>query len=398
MNKKVISTLAATALLASLAPMASAAPAAPVAPAEVKAAKVQTAAATDRILVRFKDKSKADAVASKHGAKADRTLGNGKSEWKVVKVPNGKAAEFLAKFQADSEVAEAELDHILTALVTPNDPSYGSQWQYPNVQGPQAWDITQGSTSRTVAIIDTGVDLQHPDLASKIVAGYDFVNNDTNADDDQGHGTHCAGIAAALSNNATNVAGMDWNARIMPVKVLSASGSGYTSDIIDGVYWAVDNGAHVLSMSLGGGSKNASFQAAIDYAWNNGRVVVAAAGNNGTSTRVYPGAYNNVISVAATTSSNVKASFSSYGTWVDVAAPGSSILSTKNGGGTTTMSGTSMATPLVAGLVSLTWSKNLSYSNVTVRDRIFNTTDAISGTGKQWIYGKVNAYKAVNGF
>jgi len=391
---KVVGTLAAFAVVATLAPMS--ASAASVDKAAVKAT-AEASYATDRVLVKVKAGKDAKAVAEKHAGKLEKALGNGKSEWKLVKVKN--ADEAKAKFSVDADVEAVEFDYIRHTMATPNDPSYASQYHLPKIQANLAWDITKGTTARTIAIIDTGIDLQHTDLSGKIVAGYDFVNYDTNADDDQGHGTHCAGIAAASTNNALNVAGVDWYAKLMPVKVLDAAGSGYDSDIIDGIYYAADNGAHVLSMSLGGGGYSQASQDAINYAYNTkGRIIVAAAGNENTSAKSYPAAYANVISVASTTSTDARSSFSNYGTWVDVAAPGSSILATRNGGGTTTMSGTSMATPVVAGLASLAWSKNTAYSNTTVVNRIFNTTDRITGTGTYWYYGRVNAYKAVNGF
>jgi thermitase len=398
-NKKGwLGAVAAAAVLATLVPTSAMAAAVPSDKAAISVDKVAKHA-TNRVLVKVKAGKDAKAIASKHGVSAVKDLAAGKSEWKVLNVPAGKADEFLDKLNADPDVELAQPDYVRTIDATPNDPSYGSQWHLPNVQAPQAWDITKGSTSRTIAIVDTGVDLNHADLqGGKLVAGYDFVNGDSVPQDDHGHGTHCAGIAAANTNNATNVAGLDWNAKIMPLKVLDAGGSGYDSDIIDAIYYAADHGANVISMSLGGGTNNPAFQSAIDYAWGKGLIIVAAAGNSNTSVKSYPAAYNNVIAVASTTSANVRSSFSNYGSWVDVAAPGSSILSLKLGGGTTTMSGTSMATPLVAGLATLAWSKNLGYTNTAVRDRIFNTCDVISGTGTYWTYGKVNAYRAVNGF
>lgn len=393
-NKKLVGTLAAFGVLASLVPGVASAQVneqsatAAVAPA----AKVQ---ATDHILVKTKAGKNHAAVASKHGLSEGKDLGG---DWKVVNVPAGHVDEYIAKLKNDADVAAVEEDAIYTIDQTPNDPSYSSQWHLPKIQAPQAWDITTGSTSRTIAIIDTGVDLNHSDLSGKIVAGYNFVSGTTNAMDDHGHGTHCAGIAAAKSNNGVNTAGVDWNAKIMPVKVLNSAGSGYDSDITAGIRWAADHGANVISMSLGGASFSQAQQDAINYAWGKGVLIVAAAGNSNTTTKSYPAAYSNVIAVASTTETDARSSFSNYGSWVHVAAPGSNILSLKLGGGTTTMSGTSMATPVVAGLASLAWSKNLSYSNASVRDRIFSTADAISGTGTYWTKGRVNAYKAVNGF
>lgn len=395
MFNKMVKTVAAFAVLATLAPAG--ASAAVVADNTVAKAEVTKAHATDRVLVKFNKGADANAVATAKGATVGKALGQ--SDWKIVNVPAGKASEFLAKFKADANVETAELDYVMQMNLTPNDPSYGSQYHLPKIQANLAWDITTGSTSRTIAIVDTGVDLDHPDLAAKIVAGYDYVNTDTVADDDHGHGTHCAGIATAISNNGNQVTGVDFNAKIMPVKVLNRQGSGYTSNIISGVYFAADNGAHVISMSLGGGAAQTAFQDAINYAHNKGAIVVAAAGNSNVSTPSYPAAYNNVISVASTDANDLKSSFSNYGpSWVDIAAPGSSILATAKGGGTTTMSGTSMATPVVAGVLSLTWSKNLTASNSTVINRVLSTADAITGTGTYWSNGRVNAYKAVNGF
>jgi len=394
MFNKMIKTVAAFAVLATLAPAG--ASAAVVTDNTVAKTEVTKAHATDRVLVKFNKGADAKAVAAGKGATVGKALG--KSEWKVVNVPAGKASEFLAKFQADANVEAVELDYVMEANLTPNDPSYASQYHLPRIQADLAWNITTGSTSRTIAIVDTGVDLTHPDLKAKILPGYDFVNGDALADDDQGHGTHCAGIATAISNNGLQVAGVDFNAKIMPVKVLNRRGSGYTSDIINGVYYAADNGAHVISMSLGGGAAQTAFQDAINYAYGKNIIVVAAAGNSSTSALSYPAAYNNVVAVASTTSTDAMSSFSNYGSWVDIAAPGSSILSTADGGGTTTMSGTSMATPVVAGLATLTWSKNLAASNTTVINRIYSTADKIAGTGTNFTHGRVNAYNAVNGF
>jgi thermitase len=390
---KLVGIVAAAAVLTTLAPMgASAAVVTDKAVAKVDTTKAH---AQDQILVKAKAGKDLKANAAKHGATKVEELSGA---WKLVKVPAGKAAEFVAKFNADADVELAELDYIHTINVTPNDPSYGSQYHLPKIQANLAWDIHTGTSGATVAIVDTGVDIQHPDLSSKIVAGYDFVNNDTNADDDQGHGTHCAGIATASTGNANQGAGVSWNARIMPVKVLSSTGSGTTSNIIKGVDFAKNNGAHVISMSLGGGAYTQAFQDSINSAWAAGKIIVAAAGNNGNTVQQYPANYANVISVASTDSADNKSSFSTYGTWVDVAAPGSSIYSTANGGGMTTMSGTSMATPVVAGLAALLRTKNTLATNTAIRDRIFTTSDRITGTGTYWINGRVNAYRAVNGF
>ena len=389
---KLASAFVAVAMMATLAPAATAASNERV--DATKARDVKKAHANDTLIVKMKDGADVNALAAKHGAKLKNKLG----KWETLKVPAGKADELFEVLKNDANVESVEFDEILTMSIDPNDPGWPSQYGPYYAYADWAWDITTGTTARTIAIVDTGVDLNHADLAGKFVPGYDFVNNDSVAQDDHGHGTHCAGIAAAIGNNGRDIAGMDWNAKVMPIKVLNSAGSGTTTNIINGVRWAADHGAHVISMSLGGGGYSQAFQDAINYAYSKGAIIVAAAGNSNTSAYSYPAAYANVVSVASTNESDLRSSFSNYGSWVDVAAPGSNILSLRNGGGTTTMSGTSMATPMVAGLASLAWSKNTGYSNTTVINRIFSTADKISGTGTYWVHGRVNAYNAVNGF
>ncbi|ARU62805.1 hypothetical protein CBW65_18875 [Tumebacillus avium] len=386
--RKLMKPLLAVALTAALLPAATVSAAQPAEQAGV------ASPATDQVMIKVKPGQTGADIAAKHGAKVKKNLS--KAGYQVLKVQAGQSAEeLLAKLQGDPAVEAAELDAVYSVNFTPNDPSFASQWHLTKIQAPQAWDYVIGS-GVTIAIIDTGVDIQHPDLSSKIVAGYDFVNDDTNADDDQGHGTHVAGIAAASFNNGLQGAGVAPGARIMPVKVLNAAGSGYTSDIIDGLYFAADNGAKVINFSLGGGAYSSTFQTAVNYAWSKGSVVVAAAGNNGNTAVQYPAGYSNVFSVACTTSADAKCSFSTYGTWVDIAAPGQSIYATANGGGMTTMSGTSMSAPVVSGVAALVWQdQGISGTPSTVVNKICSSADKISGTGTYWICGRVNAYRAV---
>ncbi|MFC1924461.1 S8 family serine peptidase, partial [Chloroflexota bacterium] len=246
-----------------------------------------------------------------------------------------------------------------------------------------------------IAILDTGIDQDHVDLAAKIVANMNFTSSGT-VDDNYGHGTHVAGIAAA----GNGVAGIGFDSSLMNGKVLGDNGSGYYSWVASGVIWATDNGAEVINMSLGGTAYSSTLQSAIDYAWDNGVVVVAAAGNNGSSTQFYPAACTNCIAVAATSSSDSMASWSNYGDWVDVAAPGVSIYSTTINNNYGYKSGTSMASPHVAGLAALVFTTEADasgngYRNDEVRSAIESSCDDIglSGIG----HGRINAYRAVSG-
>lgn len=315
----------------------------------------------------------------------------------VLSVPAAKSAkateQLLEALKRNPNVMMAEPNGYVQALWTPNDPAYSQQWAWNKIQAPQAWDVTKGDSSVVIAIIDTGIQRNHPDLDAKIVAGYDFVDNDTAPDDGNGHGTHVAGTAAAETNNATNGAGMCPNCMLMPVRVLDNSGSGTFDAVANGITWAADHGAKVINMSLGGGSGTAALQSAVDYAWNKGVFLACAAGNNGNTAANYPGYYSNCFAVASTTSTDAKSSFSTYGTWVEVAAPGSSIYSTWIGSSSNTIDGTSMATPHVAGLAGLLASQGLT--NAQIRDRILATADKISGTGSWWTGGRINAYNAV---
>lgn len=310
--------------------------------------------------------------------------------------PGVSVEQAVRYYQGNKDVVYAEPNYIYTTTWTPNDlvaQQYGPQ----KMSAPAAWDVTLGSSSIVIAIIDTGVNLTHPDLAAKIVPGYDFVNSDADPMDDHGHGTHCAGIAAAITNNGIGIAGIAPNCKIMPVKVLNSSGSGSTANIANGINWAVDNGAKVVSLSLGGGGISATMEGAVNYAWNNGVVVVCAAGNGGAATLFYPAGYNNSIAVGSTDSADARSSFSQYGTWVDIAAPGSSIYSTYTGTGYATLSGTSMACPHVAGEVGLLWSfYGTLVSPSFIRQKLEAGTDYIGGwmaTGA----GRANILKALFG-
>ncbi len=300
----------------------------------------------------------------------------------------------IAKYAGADKVAYAEPNGYVHATLIPNDPFWANQWGPPKVEAPKAWDVATGSAGVTIAIIDTGISLAHPDLAANIVAGYDFVNLDNVPDDDNQHGTHCAGIAAGIKNNAVGIAGLASGCKLMPVKVLNAGGSGSWADVAAGIDYASANGAKVLSLSLGGTGGTQALEDAVNLAWSRGCVTVCAAGNNGSSGQFFPAYYTNAIAVASTDPGDTKSSFSNYGTWVDVAAPGSNIYSTLPGNSYGNLSGTSMACPLVAGLAGLLYSQEAPFfSNARVRARIEGSCDFV---GNFVIKGRINARRALS--
>jgi thermitase len=333
---------------------------------------------------------------------------------------SGSGLALLDHLRNRSDVEFAEFDSPVHAIQTfvPNDTYYSTayasshngniaQWGPPAVSAPSAWAVTRGDPSVVIAIVDTGVDDTHPDLASKIVGEYSYVGN--SAKDGFGHGTHCAGIAAATTNNDEGIAGMCPNCGILSVKVLDDQGSGYMSDVASGITYAASHGARVISLSLGGSSQSSTLRSALDYALANKALPVCAMGNSGSSSNTPEPAYwHDCLSVIATDQNGAKASFSNYGVKADVAAPGFAILSTMPTYPVTltstygysmnydALSGTSMATPMVAGIAGLVLSENPSLTPTQVAGII----EASSGDGVSWnpnlAFGVVNAYKAVS--
>jgi minor extracellular protease Epr len=279
---------------------------------------------------------------------------------RVVETTAAEAAQVQATLEAEPGVVAVEVDQpvqahdvVAAADRTPNDTLWSHQWGLRKVGGPAAWDRHVGTPDTVVAVLDTGVDALHPDLAGNVLPGYDATLRTAGGMLDlNGHGTHVAGTIAALTDNDRGVAGMCWQCAILPVKVLSSTGSGSLSDVAAGIVWAADNGADVINMSLGGTSTMSLLHAAVQYAASLDVVLVASAGNDGVTTVNYPAGYPEVIAVASSTSEDTRSSFSNHGSWVDVAAPGSSIASTVPGG-YGGMSGTSMAAPHVAGAAAL---------------------------------------------
>jgi subtilisin family serine protease len=313
--------------------------------------------------------------------------------------------------QAPSQVAErlASLDAVSWAepnrwretTVVPNDPRFGSQWGLTRINCPDAWDLTTGDPSVVVAVVDSGVDLNHPELAALLLSGQDlvdfapgsipklgwvfegdFTGVDPDPQDENGHGTHVAGTICCASNNAAGVAGVAWNVRLLPVRVMvriretatgqvRGIGSGVT--IAAGIRWAVDNGARVINLSLGGYEETTVEREAVAYAISRGVVVVASMGNDNSGEAHYPSAFPDVIAVAATDSADRRASFSNFGPWVDVSAPGVGVVSTYWDDTYAALSGTSMATPHVTGVAALVLSRNSSLTVAEVGNILRST-------------------------
>lgn len=256
-------------------------------------------------------------------------------------------------------------------------------WGVARIGADKVWDKGTGSGVK-IGIIDTGIQKDHPDLAGNIITGYDFVNNDNDANDDNGHGTHVAGIAAASSNNL-GVVGVSHSSQLMPIKVLNAQGYGYLSDVAKGVYFATDNGVRVINLSLGSTSDSSLLRDAVNYATNKGVLIIAAAGNDGGAPCSYPAAYSNAVCVVATDSRNLLASFSNIGG--ELAAPGVYNYSTYIGSTYRYLSGTSMATPHVSGAAALLMSICTTCSSSEIRTLMRDTAVDLGEMGKDILFG-----------
>jgi subtilisin family serine protease/fibronectin type 3 domain-containing protein/methionine-rich copper-binding protein CopC len=359
-----------------------------------------------------------------------------------VRLADGVAVDAaLAAYRADPRVLYAEPDYRVHLTTSPNDPQFASQWALNNVgqtggkldadiDAPEAWNVTSGSGNAIVAVIDTGVDYTHPDLAANMwvntaevngrpgrdddgngyvddVYGYDFINHDGNPMDDNDHGTHVAGTIGAAGNNGVGVAGINWRVKIMALKFLDSSGSGSTSDAIEALNYAVANGATISNNSWGGDPYSQALYDAIRNARDAGHIFVTAAGNgnvfgigqNNDAAPFYPASYDldNVVAVAATDHNDNLAGFSNYGAAsVDLAAPGVDILSTTPNNTYSTFSGTSMATPHVAGAIAMVRDLHPDWTYRQVIDQVLGTVDPVPALqGKTASGGRLNLAAAV---
>lgn len=290
--------------------------------------------------------------------------------------------QLVKHFSKRDDVIYAEPNYIYLQNETDDELYERYQWNLPAIRTEDGWEITRGNEDVIIAIIDTGIDMKHPDLVKRIVDGYNVLNDSPMPNDDNGHGTHVAGIIASETNNGLGIAGMTWYNRIMPIKAMNADGYGTSFDVAQGIRWAVENGANVINMSLGNYKASKALKEAIDYAYEKDVILVAASGNENTGQTSYPAAFENVIGVAAVDLNLTRADFSNFGNYIDVAAPGVDIASTYLKGQYASLSGTSMATPHVAALAGLIKSYQPDLKNAEIIKIIEESSDDIGDPGK----------------
>lgn len=353
-------------------------------------------------------------VAGEHGLAIEVELGApGEGGPALVSTEGRPVAQVVAELRADPSVEQVEPNYVVqlvnegtAAAVGVNDPQTGGQYSLDRMRVRDAWSLSTGG-SNVIAVLDTGVQYGHPDLAGRLLTGYDFVNDDTDASDDNGHGTWVSGIIAANANDGYGIAGVSWSDKILPVKIMNREGNGSTADLLAAITWSADQGADVINMSVGGFPYSQLMQDAVNDAFSKGAVLVGAAGNNRRQENFYPASFDNVISVSATQVDDEFSNWSSYGPKVDLSAPGSSVLTTNcyvctyanhnTWGSHTYISGTSFATPNVVGVVALMRARYPGYTAQQVVDRLFSTVDDIGYPGMDNRYGRgrVNAYRAL---
>lgn len=314
----------------------------------------------------------------------------------IIELPDGAdEVRAMAALKKDRRLKYVELDMAVLPTASVSDPAYSQSWALPKIQAPAAWDGANGS-GVIIAVLDTGVDGSHPDLQANMVPGWNIFDNNADTSDVHGHGTAVSGTAAMAGNNGAGSAGVAWGAKIMPVRIAGLDGYAYFSTIAQGVTWAADNGAKVVNISYGV-SGSATVQSAAQYLRNKGGVVVVSAGNSGALDSTV--AHDALLSVAATDSADARASFSTYGSFVDLAAPGVSIYAPTRGGGYGNWSGTSFSSPITAATVALMMSANSALSAADV-DSILKSTAAdlgAAGFDQYFGYGRVDAARAVAG-
>ncbi len=320
----------------------------------------------------------------------------------ILHVRPERLNETYERLARNPHVESVAFDAVTKATYSPNDPylANGQLWAAGKIAAPAAWDASAGQNI-VIAIVDSGIDPAHPDLRERLVPGYNIFDDNYDTSDGCGHGTHVAGIAAATGDNGEGVAGIAYQAKLMPVKVMNADCSGSYSRLIKGITYAADNGADVIVITSGATVDNLGLSSAVVYARNKGVVVVTAAGNNFADTPFYPGSYPESYNISGTDQNDSRYTYSNYGPKVDISAPAASIFSTfynaSSGSTYVYMGGTSMAAPHVAGVAALILSRNPNLSVDQVEQILTASADDLGEPGwdPYFGYGRVNAYRAV---
>jgi thermitase len=313
----------------------------------------------------------------------------------VIEADDAELAAIEATLRRSGVFRSVERDYVAHATEL-NDLYFQSQWGLARVGAPASWTLSSGA-GVTVAVLDSGVELTHPDLLGHLQPGYDFINDDSDPDDDNGHGTRMTGIIAATQNNAIGISGVAPQAQILPVKVLDAEGNGPYSVVASGIAYAVDHGARVLNLSLAGTAPSSVLQAAIDYATAHDVVLVAASGNAGNDVPTYPAAASGAVAVGAINSSDQRAYFSNYGAWLSFAAPGDGIVTTTRGGLYGGSSGTSPAAAFGSGVFALLFGAHPTMSRSEAIARVEAGTVDLGSNGWDPYFGegRADAYAAL---
>lgn len=349
-----------------------------------------------RVLVKFRNEATPVAQYLFRASAGATELGTIRgTDVRVMHIPRGLSeVAMMAAMARQPEVESVELDEVYAPSdIYPNDAYFGSQWSLSRISAPAAWSTSTGSSTVTIAILDSGVDSTHPDLASKIVPGWNFYDNNSNTSDVYGHGTAVAGTATAATNNSAGVASVAWQCRLMPIRISDLSGNASTSTIASGLTWAADHGARVANVSYAC-SSSSTVATAAKYFQSRGGVVAVSAGNAGTTTTTADNPY--VLTVSASDASDLLYTWSNRGAEVDLAAPGL-VYTTNRGGGYGGWQGTSFSSPIVAGVAALVLSVNPSLSGADAQNILCQSADDLGAAGKDTSYGwgRVNAARAV---
>lgn len=366
-------------------------------PASVKTFKINagTKYKKEKIAVKYKSASAEKSFKNKLKKYGTSELKRYKrSNVSIIPVPKGKTVEsYINELLNDSDVLYAQPIYEYERKYQPNDTYYNNQWYLSKIKAPQAWDLTKGSSSIKVAVIDGAVDVNHPDLSGNIAGSYSVTSWFDGYDE---HATHVAGIIAGAINNSKGISGVAPYSKILSINVFQGDSADDT-DVAEAIIYAVDSGARVINLSLGGPGYSYTLKEAVDYAYSKGAVLIAASGNDNIYYPYYPAAFENVVSVSATDRYDYITYFSNYGSTIDIAAPGEDVFSTVLSNSYDYMDGTSMASPIVSGVAALILSKAPSLTNAQVTNILLNSATDIGSTGVDYYYGHglVDAYKAV---